>query len=182
MSSGDPSRVCRVAFPSLPASLWPSRRSGWLYLAGASFALGWWVFFDACITSASRVRNGFPGDGPSPVRISLVDWVPGLLGTLGLIWISALDKSLLKGGEGWDASERGLACARINLFLAFTMLACDLAGSVAVLVVKYLVPALGGYEGYGVANLGRAMGVMLATVLVWSATAVSDDTEYTLHI
>lgn len=137
------------------------------------------MFLDAVILSSISNRppqppngggGGDGGDQPLPwdppvVVTSFADWLPGLCGTLGMIVVNLIDKSLLAeagiggalfggGGGGGGLGGGGDITAwraKLFLFIGFALMAGGLAGSVTVLVVKYIVP---GYpEYYGVANV-----------------------------
>lgn len=180
----DPRRVCLIPLPSLPSWLTSSKRTFGIYASGALFALGWWMFLDAVILSSISNRpppNGDGTDQPQPwdppvVVTTFADWIPGLCGTLGMIVVNLIDKSLLAeaglggaifgggggGGGGGFAGDATMWRAKLFLFIGFALMAGGLAGSVTVLVVKYLVP---GYpEYYGVANVAqvRSLSILLS--------------------
>lgn len=196
-SNVDPRRVCRINLPSLPPFLRNYKRSFWIYLAGASFAVGWWLFFDACILSTVAMRKARPPPGGDdgtplpelpPVHISFADWVPGLLATLGMIVINLIDKSHLveddfNGPSLGGGSDPVAWRARLWLFVGFALLAGGLSGSATLLVVKYLIHASrAGFEYYGLANVAQSFGIMLATIILWSTQSVTTDYEYSLNI
>lgn len=176
----DPRHACIVPLPSLPSFIAPSKRTFGIYLSGALFSIGWWFFLDAVILSSIASRappgSGVPGDPTAPpvdwtppeVRVTFADWVPGLCGTLGMIVVNLIDKSLLAeaglsstlfsggggggvGGGGFGGGDAVMWRAKLFLFVGFALMAGGLAGSVTVLVVKYLVP--GHPEYFGVANV-----------------------------
>jgi hypothetical protein len=111
------------------------------------FSLGFYFFIDAATYSKSA-RNG------SSFHITFVDWIPGICSALGMLVINSIDKTRL-GADSFSYSGNGVAWkARLVLFLGFALLAGGLAGSVTVLVLKYLVhsvvfPTL----WFGVANV-----------------------------
>ncbi|KDN48182.1 UPF0220-domain-containing protein [Tilletiaria anomala UBC 951] len=202
--SYDPRRVCLMPLPSLPPFLRNHKRSVMIYLSGALFAIGWWLFIDACILSSATWKRalppvpGGPDDDHTPppdapfVSINFADWVPGLCGTLGMIVVNLIDKSHLtedgfsfgsmSGGASWS-SDNVAWRARLYLFLGFALLAGGLAGSLTVLVIKYLVPAYpAGYDYYGLANVGQNAAIMLSTVFLWSAQSAPNEYEYNLTI
>lgn len=166
--------------------------------------MGWWLFIDACILSSTALKRaqppapGGPDDEhrPAPdmpaVWINFADWVPGLCGTLGMIVVNLIDKSHLtedgfsfgsmSGGAGWGSDSIAWR-ARLYLFLGFALMAGGLAGSLTVLVVKYLVPSYpAGYDYYGFANVGQNAAIMLSTVLLWSTQSSAGEYEYNLTI
>lgn len=173
-------RVCLVPLPTQFLPTWItslfSKRTLGIYLSGALFALGWWTFLDAVMLSSISARpppgvdRGEPWPDKPEVIVTFADWIPGLCGTLGMIVVNLIDKSLLAeaglggalfgggggGGGGAFAGDATMWRAKLFLFIGFALMAGGLAGSVTVLVVKYLVP---GYpEYYGVANVAQVSG------------------------
>ncbi|KAE8216819.1 hypothetical protein CF327_g70 [Tilletia walkeri] len=189
-------RVCVVPMPSLPSWLNTNKRALGIYIAGAIFAVGWWFFLDACTLSSRTLLRPVDPDTPfepPPVRINFADWVPGLLSTLGMIVVNLIDKSHLAesggafsfgGGAGGGWGGDGVQWrARLFLFIGFALLAGGLAGSVTVLVVKYLVPVLPeGYDYYGVSNVLQNGAIMVSTVLLWTAQQAEQEYEYHISI
>jgi hypothetical protein len=115
--------------------------------SNSQFSLGFFFFIDASAFSKSP-KNG------SDYHINFVDWIPGICSALGMLVINSIDKTRL-GADSFSYSGNGVAWkARLVLFLGFALLAGGLAGSVTVLVLKYLVntdvfPTL----WFGVANV-----------------------------
>ncbi|MCJ1247262.1 hypothetical protein MMC30_004476 [Trapelia coarctata] len=110
----------------------PNTRTAGVYLAGALFSLGFFFFIDASTFSHSA-RNG------SEVHIKFVDWIPGICSALGMLVINSIEKTRLSA-DSYSYSGTGVAWkARLVLFLGFALMAGGLAGSVAVLVLKYIV-------------------------------------------
>jgi hypothetical protein len=73
------------------------------------------------------------------VHITFVDWIPGICSALGMLVINSIDKSRLSA-DSFSYSGNGVAWkARLVLFLGFALLAGGLAGSVVVMVMKYVV-------------------------------------------
>ncbi|KAG0009772.1 hypothetical protein BGZ80_002087, partial [Entomortierella chlamydospora] len=73
-------RVCLIPIPRL-TNLRAKARDASVYISGGLFALGWWFFIDAVICS----KSWDPENGPKPVSVEFVDWVPGICSTLGMI-------------------------------------------------------------------------------------------------
>lgn len=85
---------------------------------------------------SKSIRN--PSD--PPVHVTFIDWIPGICSALGMLVINSIDKSRLSA-DSFSYSGNGVAWkARLVLFLGFALLAGGLAGSVVVLVMKYIVP------------------------------------------
>ncbi|MCJ1363264.1 Transmembrane protein 50A [Acarospora aff. strigata] len=125
-------RLFRLPRPQWMNS-WNTRTAG-VYSAGALFSLGFFFFIDAATYSHSA-KNG------SDVHINFVDWVPGICSALGMLVINSIEKTRLSGDSFYSGSSSGVAWkARLVLFLGFALMAGGLAGSVTVLVLKYVVP------------------------------------------
>lgn len=74
-----------------------------------------------------------------PIHVNFVDWIPGICSALGMLVINSIDKSRLSA-DSFSYSGNGVAWkAKLVLFLGFALLAGGLAGSVVVLVMKYIV-------------------------------------------
>ncbi|GAA5880757.1 hypothetical protein JCM16303_004340 [Sporobolomyces ruberrimus] len=174
LRSADPRRVCLIRLPKL--HLGPRKREFLVYLAGALFAFGWWSFLDATVSSkyASPISN--PDDtpyDPIPVRVTFADWTPGLCATLGMIIVNLIDKQRLMSDD-WDGSwsSGGVAWrARLFLFIGFALMAGGLAGSITVLVIKYVIPSYPENFGvsWGVANVIQSITIMFSAVVLWVA-------------
>jgi hypothetical protein len=101
----------------------------------AQIALGFYTLIDIAVWSKS-IRN--PSD--PAVHVTFVDWIPGMCSALGMLVINSIDKSRLSA-DSFSYSGNGVAWkAKLVLFLGFALLAGGLAGSVVVLVMKYIVP------------------------------------------
>jgi len=177
-SQYDPRRVCVLPFPTMSFS--KHKRSLGVYVAGALFALAYWIFFDACILSA-HARP--PADAPYdtvPVHVTIADWTPGIFSTLGMLVVSLINKEQLLGEESLpgDSSVRR---ARIFLFVGLTMMAGGLAGSVAILILKYTMNGYGEvYNYYGYAGVAQNVSIMLSAVALWLAQHSQNEYEYNL--
>lgn len=140
------------------------------------------VFFDALIISSLSLKQPLP-DIPfimPDTWMTFSDWIPGLLATLGMITVNLIDKSHLTDGDdgGWGSGNwTGDSVqwrARLFLFVGFTLLAGGMAGSITVLIMKYMIPDFVGmdgfgYEYYGLANVIQNAGIMISTMLLWVA-------------
>ena len=78
-----------------------------------------------------------------------------------MLVINSIDKTRL-GGDSFSYSGNGVAWkARLVLFLGFALLAGGLAGSVTVLVLKYVMHAVGWPTlWFGVAGVCGSGGIM----------------------
>ncbi|KAE9409999.1 UPF0220-domain-containing protein [Gymnopus androsaceus JB14] len=176
-SNYDPRRVCLNPFPDL--HLGKYRRTVGVYLAGALFAIGNFVFFDAAVYSAhARVPWGVD----PPVHVTFVDWVPGICSILGYLVVNLIDKDRIKGDEGFGDS-RAVWRARLFLFIGFALMAGGLAGSVTVLVLKYVLSDYAEmFKYYGYANVTQNLLLMISAAFLWMAQSTSGEYEYNLTL
>ncbi|KAJ5519116.1 hypothetical protein LT330_008280 [Penicillium expansum] len=151
-------------------------RNGGVYVAGALFAAGFFFLIDVASFSRSP-RNG------SDVHIKFVDWIPGICSALGMLVINSIEKSRLQA-DSFSYSGSGVAWkARFVLFLGFALLAGGLAGSVTVMVLKYLIkdyPIQTLY--FGIANIVANALVMLSSIVLWVSQNIEDDYTYNLAL
>ncbi|KAF2146123.1 uncharacterized protein K452DRAFT_355584 [Aplosporella prunicola CBS 121167] len=151
-------------------------RTAGVYAAGALFSLGLFFFIDAAAYSKSP-KNG------SDVHITFVDWIPAICSALGMLVINSIDKSRLSA-DSFSYSGNGVAWkARLVLFLGFALMAGGLAGSVTVMVLKYVVPD---YPfptlWFGVSNVVANALVMLSSAVLWVAQNMEDEYTYNLAL
>lgn len=182
-------RVCRVRLPNIASALRTNRRAFGAYASGALFAAGWWIFLDACVRS-HHLHRPPPGDEPFQppgVSIKLDDWVSGLSTTLGLAIVNMinkqhlLDEGALQSGA-WN-EDPVLWRTRMWLFIGFAFLAGGMAGSMAVLIIKYMANnAAEGLVELGVAGVVQNMAIMACAVILWFSQRVESDYEYNLTL
>ncbi|GAA5821906.1 hypothetical protein JCM11251_004772 [Rhodosporidiobolus azoricus] len=186
LRSGDPRRVFLINLPKI--NLGPRKREFLVYFAGALFAFGWWAFLDASILSAHAKPIKNPEDSPYdpiPVHVTFADWAPGLCATIGMIIVNLIDKARLVGEDYGSWSGGGVAWrARLFLFVGFALMAGGLAGSLTVLIVKYIVPHYP--EGYGInwglANVVQSASIMFSAVILWVAQSAQDEYDYNITL
>ncbi|KAL8951726.1 MAG: hypothetical protein Q9222_002305 [Ikaeria aurantiellina] len=161
-------RLFRFQKPSWLNS--PNTRTAGVYLAGALFSIGFFFFIDASTYSHSHLNAG------SEVHVKFVDWIPGICSALGMLVINSIEKTRLSA-DSYSYSGTGVAWkARLVLFLGFALMAGGLAGSVAVLVLKYVVPEYGFPALYfGIANVVANGLIMLSSVVLWVSQNMEDD-------
>ncbi|KIK56927.1 hypothetical protein GYMLUDRAFT_173672 [Collybiopsis luxurians FD-317 M1] len=173
----DPRRVCLNPFPHL--HLGKHRRTAGIYIAGALFAIANWSFLDAAIYSAhARV----PWEEEPPVHVTFVDWIPGICSLLGYLVVVLIDKDRIKGDDGFGDS-RAVWRARLFLFIGFALMAGGLAGSITILVLKYVLgnyPEL--FKYYGYANVTQNILLMLSAIVLWMGQSASGEYEYNLTL
>jgi len=69
------------------------------------------------------------------------------------------------------------------LFIGFALMAGGLAGSVTVLVLKYVIPGHPEqFAYYGYANVSQSVALMLSAVVLWIAQNTSNEYEYNLTL
>ncbi|KAF7888935.1 hypothetical protein EAF00_009235 [Botryotinia globosa] len=168
--------------------LWKFRKPEWMnsatakgagvYAAGALFSLSFFILLDAALWSKSALNGSDP-----PIHITFIDWLPLIFSSLGMLIINSIEKSRLSA-DSFSYSGSGVAWkARVVLFLGFASLAGGLAGGIAVLVLKYVVPgAQWPTLGMGVANVGANAGVMLSSVVLWISQNIEDEYSYNLAL
>ncbi|KAH0566405.1 hypothetical protein GP486_000188 [Trichoglossum hirsutum] len=151
-------------------------RTAGVYLAGALFSLGFFFFIDASVFSHSS-RNA------SEAHIKFVDWLPGICSALGMLVINSIDKSHLAQDSYSYSGEGNSWKARLVLFMGFALMAGGLAGSVTVLVLKYLVPEYPWPTLYlGVANVIANSLIMLSSIALWVSQSIEDEYTYNLAL
>ncbi|KAL9710123.1 Vacuolar protein sorting-associated protein 68 [Leucoagaricus gongylophorus] len=142
------------------------------------FALANWTFLDVAVLSAHAKPKW--GD-EVPIHVSFVDWVPGIFSLLGYLVINCIDKDRLRGRE--EFGDGNVWLARLYLFLGLALMAGGLAGSVTVLVLKYILP---GYEPqflyYGYASVSQNVALMLSAAILWISQDTSNEYEYNLTL
>ncbi|KAI9885490.1 MAG: 60S ribosomal subunit assembly/export protein [Watsoniomyces obsoletus] len=151
-------------------------RTAGVYTAGGIFSLGLFFFIDAATYSHSA-KNG------SNVHIKFVDWIPGICSALGMLVINSIEKSRLSA-DSFTYSGTSVAWkARLVLFLGFALMAGGLAGSVTVLVLKYVLPDYSFPTLYfGVANVIANSLIMLSSVVLWISQNMEEDYTYNLAL
>ncbi|KAH3682467.1 hypothetical protein WICPIJ_006560 [Wickerhamomyces pijperi] len=172
-------RLFRIPFLHLPNS--NTLKTIGVYASGALYAIGVWSFLDAVIFS--KTANA------SDVHITFIDWVPIICSTLGMLTINSLEKNKLlsealsNGGSFGLNSDSDAFGARLVLFLGFALLSGGLAGSVAVLILKFTIH---GYEfptlGMGVENVVSNASIMLSCIVLWISQNIEDEYSYSLAL
>ncbi|KAM0755049.1 UPF0220-domain-containing protein [Meredithblackwellia eburnea MCA 4105] len=184
----DPRRVCLISLPTI--SLGPRKREFLVYLSGALFALGWWMFLDSTMLSKHAIPLPDPGPwDPVPIHVTFSDWTPGICSTIGMIIVNLIDKQRLMNddeGPSWnDGFAGGVAWrARLFLFMGFAFMAGGLAGSITLLVIKYVIPNYPGGFGvnWGIANVLQSVLIMMSAIVLWTAQNAESDYEYQLAL
>ncbi|KAF7324595.1 hypothetical protein MKEN_00500800 [Mycena kentingensis (nom. inval.)] len=119
---------------------------------------------------------------PAPVHVTFVDWIPGICSLLGFLVINLIDKDRVRGDDSFG-DARAVWRARLFLFLGFALMAGGLAGSVTVLVLKYIIPEHPDmFKYYGYANVSQNVALMLSVVILWMAQNAPSEYEYNLTL
>ncbi|CAG8535892.1 10009_t:CDS:2 [Ambispora gerdemannii] len=158
-------RICLLPIPRL--RLGENKRDVGIYVSGGLFALGWWFFIDAVVCSSTSNEH--------KVTLTLVDWMSGIFSTLGLLFVNSIDKSLLVNDDFGYSSNISPWTPRFLLFIGFALMAGGLAGSVTVLILKYIIPEFEIY--FGVAEVAQNTAIMLSSVVLWVAQN-SEQSDY----
>lgn len=100
-----------------------------------------------------------------------------------MLVINSIEKSRLSA-DSFSYSGNGVAWkARTVLFLGFALMAGGLAGSVTVMVLKFLFKEFPITTVYmGVANVVANALVMLSSVVLWVSQNMEDDYTYNLQL
>jgi len=153
----------------------PNARTAGVYLSGALFSIGFFFFIDASTYSHAAYTGN--------VHVNFVDWIPGICSALGMLVINSIEKSRLSA-DSYSYSGTGVAWqARLVLFLGFALMAGGLAGSVAVMVLKYIVPEIPFPALYfGIANVVANSLIMLSSAVLWISQNMEDDYSYNLSL
>ncbi|EDN04546.1 UPF0220 domain-containing protein [Histoplasma capsulatum] len=151
-------------------------RTAGIYASGSLFSIGFFFLIDAAAFSRSSRNGGF-------VHVKFVDWIPGICSALGMLVINSIEKSRLSA-DTYSYSGSGVAWkARFVLFLGFALLAGGLAGSVTVLVLKYVLkdyPLQTVY--FGIANVLCNAMIMTSSAVLWVSQNMEEDYTYSLTL
>lgn len=122
---------------------------------------------------------------PSTVHIGFIDWVPLLLSSLGMAVINLVEKTRINSGMAFGSEYGGSDTwqARVVLFMGFAFLSGGIAGSVVILVLRYLLHHHGmPILGMGIANVCSSVCVMISCASLWVAQNLEDDYSYSLQL
>lgn len=100
-----------------------------------------------------------------------------------MLIINSIDKARLSSDSSYYSGDGVAWKARVVLFLGFASLAGGLAGSVTVLVLKFVVPEVSWPALWmGVANVAGNVLVSLSSVVLWVSQNMEDDYTYNLQL
>lgn len=153
-------------------------RSGGVYASGVLYGLAFYLVLDSALWSAHR--------NPSTLHVGFVDWIPLLLSSLGMAVINLVEKRRLQSGIAFGSEYGGSSDswqAKVVLFMGFAFLSGGVAGSVVILVLRYIIhhhgmPVL----GMGIENVISSGCVMVSCAGLWLAQNLEDDYSYSLQI
>ncbi|RKP14938.1 hypothetical protein BJ684DRAFT_7823 [Piptocephalis cylindrospora] len=158
-SSGTSSRSRVCLFPLNALSLLPPHISHELgvYIAGGLFALAWWIFLDA----VTQARLEGISVGP--------EWAPGICVTLGMLVVNSIDQARLVGDSygGSFAQDDGGWRARLAFFVGVAVMVGGIAGSVAILCVKFINASLPPALGW--AGVIQCITLTVSSAILWIA-------------
>lgn len=161
---------------SLPKSA--KLRSVGVYLSGALYAIGFWSMFDAAMYS--KTVNA------SDIHVTIVDWIPFICSSLGMIIVNSIEKSNLYSDPNSSFLSTGNQtawAARVILFLGFSLLAGGLAGSFMVFILKFLLKHIGFPTlGLGVSNIICNACIMFSCITLWLSQNIEDEYSYSLAL
>ncbi|CCH44442.1 Vacuolar protein sorting-associated protein [Wickerhamomyces ciferrii] len=167
-------------FPGFKLPNSTALRSIGVYASGALYAIGFWAFIDAVIYS--KTVNA------SDVHVTFVDWIPIICSTLGMLIVNSIEKNKLLndalGGSSFGGSSSVAWQAKVVLFLGFSLLAGGIAGSIVVLILKFLVKGYNTFPtvGMGVSNVVANGSIMLSCIVLWIAQNIEDEYSYSLAL
>jgi hypothetical protein len=102
-----------------------------------------------------------------------------------MLVINTVEKSRLSsesfsfGGGSGSADWQ----AKVILFLGFALLSGGLAGSIVILVLRYIVPGYGMPTlGMGISNVVSNVAVLLSCSSLWLAQNLEDEYSYSLQL
>nr|CAG8462183.1 15589_t:CDS:2 [Entrophospora candida] len=154
----DRGRFCLFPIPNF--SIFKQNRDLGIYVSGGLFALGWWFFIDSVVYSSNI--EGAPS-------INFEDWMCGISTTLGMMVVNSLDKNSLAGDYSSYSGYSSVDTRdRLFLFVGFALMAGGLAGSVTILILKYILAiANSEFLYFGIALVIQNFAIMLSAVILW---------------
>ncbi|CAF9915244.1 MAG: hypothetical protein GOMPHAMPRED_000668 [Gomphillus americanus] len=153
----------------------PNTRTAGVYVSGGLFSIGFFVLLNAAIFSHAKYRG--------ECKVTFVDWIPAICSSLGMLVINSIEKSRLSA-DSYSYSGTGVAWkARVVLFLGFALMAGGLAGSVTILVLKYIRPGVPFPPlGFGISDVVSNVLVMLSSVVLWVSQNLENEYSYNLTL
>jgi hypothetical protein len=134
-----------------------------VYLAGAIFALAWWLFIDGAIQASQRGIHMY------------AEWTPGLSIVLGMMVVNSIDQTRLTG-DGYLLDPVSAWRARLALFIGVTVMVGGIAGSVSMLCIKFI--DLYAYAGYCI--VAQCALLILSSIVLWIAQNMEGEYQIAL--
>ncbi|KAI9104089.1 hypothetical protein DFS34DRAFT_606911 [Phlyctochytrium arcticum] len=139
----------------------PSRVEVVGYIAGALFALGWWIFIDGVVFSSTR-------EPKLPNAIRFEDWIPGILSTIALIIVNLIDRNMLSADDSSFSGTNVATKARAWAFVGVSMAIGSFLGAVAIAAMKYIIPKLEGDAFYfGGCVITQSALIFVSSMVLW---------------
>eukprot|EP00695_Tsukubamonas_globosa_P002671 TRINITY_DN385_c0_g1_i2.p1 TRINITY_DN385_c0_g1~~TRINITY_DN385_c0_g1_i2.p1 ORF type:complete len:142 (-),score=1.59 TRINITY_DN385_c0_g1_i2:103-528(-) len=132
------------------------------HVAGALFALGWWIFIDGA------VWNQFIGQNQ---KMEGQFYVPGILGTISFIMTNMLNPSDLRGDS--FADESTVTKAKVWFFTSLLIGMGSLMGGVWILVA-FFAPDKTEYAWPGVSILLQSIFLFVSSLVFWVGRGKKD--------
>ncbi|KAJ9055667.1 Vacuolar protein sorting-associated protein 68 [Entomophthora muscae] len=147
------------------------RRNFLVYLSGILFAISWWVFIDAIVSSH------LSSDTQS--RPYIEDYIVGSISTIGMSIVNSLDPSLIKG-ESFTYSGSSLAWkARLILFFGITANAGACIGAITIACIKYYLKTTS-VAYVGTALIIQTFGILASCIILWIAQSMENEGLYSI--
>lgn len=179
------SRSFRFSIPHVSSA---TLRAGGVYLAGALYSAAFYSMVDLALFSKHTHDPDYYHLPLTQMNVKFVDWIPFILSSLGMLVINTVEKSRLTSeafsfGTSGSAAGPGEWRAKLVLFLGFALLAGGLAGSIVVLVLKYIVTRHGMPTLLmGIMNVVSNVCVMASCTSLWLAQNLEDEYSYSLQL
>jgi hypothetical protein len=145
-----------------------------VYLCGALFASGWWIFIDglALIQSASN-----RSDETQPI---FGDWIPGIGSSFSLLMVNIISRSMLSGDVYYGyADDSGVTWkARLWFFIALALGMSSLGGSIGMLAIRFSLETGGQrdqFSLYGSKIVAQNVLIFLSSLIMWVVRNWSSD-------
>ncbi|CCD22777.1 UPF0220 family protein NDAI_0A06230 [Naumovozyma dairenensis CBS 421] len=156
-------RLFRLPYGSLSLG---SFKTWFVYIAGALFGIGVCLLLD--IALFSKLNNG------SDVQVTFVDWISFICSILGMIVINSIERRQITM-ERMGVENKGLSS--FILFIGCALTAGGFAGSIVILIVKYVMEDYTEYPalGMGVNNVLGNFCIFLSCIITWSIQNMGEE-------
>ncbi|PVU89892.1 hypothetical protein BB559_004883 [Furculomyces boomerangus] len=164
--------VWNCRFPWLSTSAREQFSKYATYFSGFLFGVGWWLFIDGLVIAKNTPDFG--------IKIGFEDWVPGILATIGMIITNSIDMSLISDDNSFEYGGSRLASrVKLLLFIGIALIAGGIAGSFAILVIKYLGNETGKNVIYtGLTGVAQTILISISSFVLWLFNKSESSTEF----